>query len=83
MKQPRDEKGRFRKLTESELDFSRLVRKVHKINPKAARILEDHENSLTDCNFNFSGNLKGCFIWRKSPQRHEFWQEIAERLGEI
>lgn len=56
-----------------------LIERVREIDWYAAKFLEDNSTNIDDdCEM-----LLDCFEWKATPQRHAYWQELAEKLGEL
>lgn len=55
-----------------------LIERVREIDWHAAKFLEDncsHFNEQTS-------ELIGCFIWKETPQGHDYWEDLSKKLGE-
>ena len=64
--------------------YVELVVKVRKIDPDAADYLESKELRKTGgCGFQYRGNLSSVMVWFATPQGHDYWENIAEKLWEL
>ena len=61
--------------------YEALMAKVAKIDKGAARYMRKHApNKLKS--FTYDGYLSGCFYWAETPQGHDFWENINDKLYE-
>ena len=61
-------------------DYIELIDRVRKIDGEAADYLETEAKELRD--FKESDQLTECFYWDESEQGFDYWDEIADKLGE-
>lgn len=59
--------------------YKALTDRVAKINKGAARYMRKHAPSKLK-SFSYSGYLNGCFYWAETPQGHDFWEDINDKL---
>ena len=58
-------------------EFTELVNRVSRIDPLAAEyLLMHHPNREV-------GHLAGLMLWSETPQGHEYWSEIRDKLNEL
>ena len=55
-----------------------LVAKVRKVNREAANWLRDEAPKMDS--FYPSSRLLYAFVWRDSPQGHEYWSDVFEKV---
>jgi hypothetical protein len=64
-------------------EYKRLVNRVRAIDPAASCWMMNHAPKIkTPNDFEPHGRLYACFVWYFTPQGHEYWSHISERLGE-
>lgn len=56
--------------------FEELVEVVRKINVDAAIWLSYNRDNL-----NFASELNGVMVWGDTPQKHDFWADIENKLN--
>lgn len=62
-------------------DYKELTAKVSKIDKSAAKYMrEQAPKELRD--FVYCGELNSSFIWGDTPQGHDFWENIYDKLNE-
>lgn len=60
--------------------YEALTDRVAKIDKGAARYMRKHAPS-TLRSFTYNGYLAGCFVWSDTPQGHDFWEDINDKLN--
>jgi len=60
--------------------YKTLTAKVAKINEGAARYMRKGAKELKS--FSYDDKLDGCFVWDDTPQGHDFWEDIYDKLKE-
>lgn len=78
---------KYRKKYGSKDDFIayvELVGKVRKIDPDAAKYLESKElRKIGGSGFHYIGIISGVMVWSFTPQGHDYWQNIENKLREL
>ena len=59
--------------------YEALMAKVAKIDKGAARYMRKHAPNLKD--FVYDRELVCCFVWDDTPQGHDFWENIYDKLN--
>lgn len=60
------------------LEFKRLIRRVRKINRKAAKWLM--KEAMTNKSISPHGYLPCVMYWSDTPQGHDFWRKIEDEI---
>ena len=60
--------------------YEALTDRVAKIDKGAARYMRKHAPHDLNC-FCYYGELNGCFVWCDTPQGHDFWENIYDKLN--
>ena len=60
--------------------YEALTDRVAKIDKGAARYMRKHAPDLKD--FVYDSELVCCFYWADTPQGHDFWENIYNKLKE-
>jgi hypothetical protein len=58
--------------------YLELIMRVKKLDAEAAAYMKDHATKLED--FEYGGDLVGCFVFKKTPQGHDYWMDIRNKL---
>ncbi len=65
-----------------------LVERIAAIDPEAAQWIVDHWEDLLDEKYTvgvydrMNDRLLDMFYWTSSPQKHDYWSKISDKLGE-
>ena len=60
--------------------YEALTDRVAKIDKGAARYMRTQAPALKD--FVYDSDLICCFVWGDTPQGHDFWEDINDKLNE-
>lgn len=61
--------------------YIRLIHEVERVDPEAGKYLRKEAWERED--FSPVAFLSGCFVWRKTPQGHEYWRDLEKHVPGI
>lgn len=59
-----------------------IISRVREINPEAADFLQGQKDTQNpEYGWRDGIELDGVMVWDDTPQKHKYWESIAEQLG--